>query len=151
MKNKGTKERGREKKWTGTLQSVNVTYISASLRGTAQWFNRCVCLCSVGTVCIFPASPLCLLPRCPLSLSLMRLDAWLPQHLPWVATGLIPPGFLSHFVFRLSLCYASGLLTAAGTVREGDEEGGEVTGGADTPGFPPLAQQNELYQTPLDT
>ncbi|KAI4803104.1 hypothetical protein KUCAC02_006661 [Chaenocephalus aceratus] len=82
----------------------------------------------------------------------MRLDAWLPQHLPWVATGLIPPGFLSRFAFRLSLCHASGLLTAAGTVREGDEEeGGEVTGGADTPGFPPPARQNELYKTPLDT
>lgn len=86
----------------------------------------------------------------------MRLDAWLPQHLPWVATGLIPPGFLfSRFVFLpslpLSLRDASGLLTAAGAVREGDEEGGEVTGGADTPGFPPPAQQNELYQAPLDT
>lgn len=46
---------------------------------------------------------------------------------------------------------ASGLLTAAGLVREGDEEGGEVTGGADTPGFHPPAQQNELYHTPLDT
>lgn len=79
----------------------------------------------------------------------MRLDAWLPQHLPWVATGLIPPGFLSHFVFP-SLS-ASGLLTAADTVREGDEEGGEVTGGTDTPGFPPPAQQNELYHTPLDS
>lgn len=45
--------------------------------------------------------------------------------------GLIPAGFLSHFVFHLSLCYASGLLTAAGAVREGDEECGEVTGDAD--------------------
>lgn len=83
----------------------------------------------------------------------MSLDAWLPQHLPWVATGLIPTGFLPYLVFLVSLplCDASGLLTAAGTVRAGDEEGGEVTGGADTPGFPPPAQQNELYQTPLDT
>lgn len=43
---------------------------------------------------MYPVSPLCLLPRCPLPPSLMRLDAWLPQHLLWVATGLIPPGFL---------------------------------------------------------
>lgn len=79
----------------------------------------------------------------------MRLDARLPQHLPWVATGLIPPGF--PFSLRLLSLSASGLLTAAGAVQEGDEEGGEVTGGADTPGFPPPAQQNELYHTPLDT
>lgn len=87
----------------------------------------------------------------PLWLPLMRLDAWLPQHLPWVATGLIPAGFLSRSVFRLFHYSASGLLTAAGSVREGDGEGGEVTGGAHTPGFPPPAEQNELYQTPLDT
>lgn len=30
-RNNGTKEWGRERKWAGTLQSVNVTYISASL------------------------------------------------------------------------------------------------------------------------
>lgn len=68
--------------------------------------------------------PLCLLPCCPLSISLMRLDAWLPQHLPWVATGLIPAGFLPHIVLRCSLCDASGLLTAAGT----GEEVGEGVG-----------------------
>lgn len=72
---------------------------------------------------------------------------------PAVGGHRVNPGWLplSLRLPSLSLCYASGLLTAAGTVREGDEEGGEVTGGADTPGFPPPAQQNELYQTPLDT
>lgn len=96
-------------------------HTGASLWGTAQSFNGYECLCSPGTVCIFPASPLCLLPCCPLSVSLMRLDAWLPQHLPWVATGLIPAGLLRYIVLMCSLSPrdASGLLTAAGTDRWG--------------------------------
>lgn len=52
---------------------------------------------------------------------------------PAVGGHRVNPGWLP-FSLRLpslSLCYASGLLTAAGAVREGDEECGEVTGDAD--------------------
>lgn len=45
VRNKGDKRKGEEKKWTGTLQSVSVTYIGASLWGMALQFNRCMCVC----------------------------------------------------------------------------------------------------------
>lgn len=97
----------------------------------------------------FPRVFVAMLPSLPLLNEAVRVAASAPA----VGGHRVNPAWLP-LSLRLpsrSLCYASGLLTAAGTVREGDEEGGEVTGGADTPGFPPPAQQNELYQTPLDT
>lgn len=57
---------------------------------------------------------------------------------PAVGGHRVNPAWLP-LSLRLPSLSASGLLTAAGTVREGDEEGVEVTGGADTPGFPPPA------------
>lgn len=99
----------------------------------------------------FWVSLMCLLPFCPLSLSLMRLDAWLHQHLPWVATGLIPPGSLLHFVLHLSLPSLLCLLclwAADGSRRRtrGRRGGREGDRRRRYPGVAPLpAQQNELY------
>lgn len=99
-----------------------------------------------------PGFPLVFVATLP-SLPFLNEAGRVAASAPAVGGHRVNPAWLplSLRLTSLSLCYASGLLTAAGTVREGDEEGGEVTGGADTPGFPPPAQQNELYQTPLDT
>lgn len=98
----------------------------------------------------FPLVFVATLPSLPLLNEAVRVAASAPA----VGGHRVNPAWLplSLRLPSLSLYYASGLLTAAGAgTRGGDEEGGEVTGGADTPGFPPPAQQNELYQTLLDT
>lgn len=97
---------------------------------------------------MYPVSPLCLLPRCPLP-PFFNEAGRVAASAPAVGGHRVNPARL--LPLTPSSASASGLLTAAGLVQEGDEEGGEVTGGADTPGFHPPAQQNELYHTPLDT
>lgn len=99
-----------------------------------------------------PSFPLVFVATLP-SLPLLNEAGRVAASAPAVGGHRVNPAWLPLLLrlLSLSLFYASGLLTAAGSVREGDEEGGEVTGSADTPGFPPPAQQNELYQTPLDT
>lgn len=104
----------------------------------AQWFNIyvSVCMCSSGTVLYVPSTPpphvfVATLPSLPLLNEAGRVAASAPA----VGGHRVNPARLplSLRLPSLYLCHASGLLTAAGTVRKG----GEVTGGADTPGVPP--------------
>lgn len=109
----------------------------------------CVCVQWVQYVLYIPSFPLVFVSTLP-SLPFLNEAGRVTASAPAVGGHRVNPAWLP-LSLRLPSLSASGLLTAAGTVREGDEEGVEVTGGADTPGFPPPAQQNELYHTPLDT
>lgn len=96
----------------------------------------CLCAC-VHQVqyCTFPAPPFHVFVATLPSLPLLNEAGRVAASAPAVGGHRVNPARLplSLRLPSLYLCHASGLLTAAGTVRKG----GEVTGGADTPGVPP--------------